>query len=787
MKQICISLFAICWWGAAMAQYSKPYEITYRADKKSYLICNRGDGSVIEIDSTFRTRKVVTGLSDPRDLRYAKFGANEGLVVLDENKLKLYDASYASVIEINIGVATEAESMDFDASNQGYFYITDVKGGKVIEGKVGPPPFYLPTFKVLVDTGLSRPSGIFIDSKNRMLVVSDDTGAVIHEVNKSTGAHKVVMQTGLDSLKRIVEDKEGNFFVTNWGDSYQYRIDPSMKNKVRLSGFNKPCGMYLNAAQDWLLSCCMNCNKLEIQKLHWFEPVGDQAACSGDSLKVNVSPQYRGVGTFYSNNRFVIELSGEGGDFTKSMDLGYAEEDKNPSEIFIHLPKMNYDTGLRYRIRSTNPKHFSREGKFKAWNTPIARIYGTDSVDLCENSSLQLGGAASSNATYRWEPGKMLSDSIISNPVFEASQSGKFKIYLSTIDTITACGDRDSLHLNVNENIQLGSLKRLIRACRGDSVEIGLTASPYDFKWDPQQGLSADSVSGPVWDAQTDTTYSISLTDPRSGCSGLDSVRVIVDELPDLQGIMDSFLSCEKDSVELKTGIDSTYEVTWTPGIFLNDPTSQEPTYYAQGVRTDLLEITAENQATCTNKATVTIRVLPLPDLPDIKATRMSMNILKMSLGNTELDSVQVWAGETESGVMKYLQMLRVKDSTVNVDSALQYFSIRAESENGCLSFGDTLHAPYVPTGSIVELYRQLEIRPQPSTGTLWITIAGDTRIDQVKISDLSGKLVSTTTQLSQSDFGYELDLRELPDGVYILEADYNQGLTARKKIILSR
>lgn len=787
MKQLTISLLAMICWSAAMAQYSKPYEITYRADKKSYLICNRGDGSVIEIDSTFSSKKVVTGLTDPRDLRYAKIGANEGLVILDENKLKLFDASYASVVDINIGVATEAESMDFDISNPDYFYITDVKGGKVIEGKVGPPPFYLPTFRVLVDTGLIRPSGIFIDSKNRMLVVSDDTGAVIREVNKSTGAHKVLMNSGLDSLKRIVEDKEGNYFVTNCGDSYQYRIDHSMKNKVKLSGFNKPCGMYLNAPMDWLMTCCMNCNKLEIQKLHWFEPVGNLAACTGDSLKVNISPQYRGVGTFYSNNRFVIELSGKGGDFSKAIDLGYTEDDENPSDIYIHLPKRNFDTGLEYRIRSTNPRHYSTARSFNAWNTPLATIYGADSVDLCENSTLQLGGSGAANATYMWEPGHLVSDSNASDPVFEADNSGKFKIYLSTVDSITACADRDSLYLNVNENIELGSLKRVLRACRGDSTEIGLSASPYKFKWSPMLGLTSDSVSGPIWDAQVDTLYRISLTDPRSGCSGADSVRVMVDEHPDLSTLKDSFSTCTGDSVVLQTGIDTSYEVTWTPGILLSDSRSSEPTYYGQGRGEDVLELTAENKALCQSKTTVSIMVIPLPELPDAEATRVSMRELRLRLGSTDQDSVQVWAGSTALGDMEYLQMLSVTDSMVSVDSAMQYFAIRAESENGCQSYGDTLHAPYVPTGSIHELYRLLEIQPQPSRGLLWINLTGNVGIDHVLISDLTGRRTMAFAELESTDGTYQLDLRTLPDGVYILEASYGHGLTARKKIILSK
>ena len=85
------------------AQYNRPYRVAYNPDKKSYLITNRGDGKVLELDSNYKLNTVATGLKDPRDLVVGKVGSNKGLLVIDDNTIVVYDATgYNKIISFNI-------------------------------------------------------------------------------------------------------------------------------------------------------------------------------------------------------------------------------------------------------------------------------------------------------------------------------------------------------------------------------------------------------------------------------------------------------------------------------------------------------------------------------------------------------------------------------------------------------------------------------------------------------------------------------------------------------------
>ena len=148
------------------AQYSRPYRVAYNAEKKSYLVTNRGDGKVLVLDSNYKLSTVITGLVDPKDLVVGNVGGNKGLLVIDDNKIVVYDASgYNKIISFNIAKLSwsEYEDIEMDPRDPRYFYLSDVGAGRIIKGKVGPPPFYTPTYTTLVSTGLNRPKGLLFN------------------------------------------------------------------------------------------------------------------------------------------------------------------------------------------------------------------------------------------------------------------------------------------------------------------------------------------------------------------------------------------------------------------------------------------------------------------------------------------------------------------------------------------------------------------------------------------------------------------------------------------------
>ncbi len=105
--------------------------------------------------------------------------------------------------------------------------------------------------------------------------------------------------------------------------------------------------------------------------------------------------------------------------------------------------------------------------------------------------------------------------------------------------------------------------------CRDDSIKIGKEAEggvpPFQYKWVPSSGLSADNVADPDASPQTETTYYVEATDA-NGCVAADTINIKVLEgtKPSIQINGDtSFCPC--GNVELAA--DSGYvEYLWSNG-----------------------------------------------------------------------------------------------------------------------------------------------------------------------------------------------------------------------------
>jgi len=136
---------------------------------------------------------------------------------------------------------------------------------------------------------------------------------------------------------------------------------------------------------------------------------------------------------------------------------------------------------------------------------------------------------------------------------------------------------------------------------------------------------------------------------------------------------------------------------------------------------------------------------------------------------------------------MVFLKRITPLDSSVLVDSAQKYFSIRASSDKGCMAYGDTVYAPYIPTGSIKDLEQRIFVSPQPTSGVLMVRLSGSTKVNSFLLYDIRGVLVQCGEIRDMGKQGYMLSMNHLTDGVYLLEAQYGRGLSARKKVVLTR
>ena len=768
----------------AFAQYDKPYRITYQDANKSLLILNRGNGTVIEMDSNYKTKTVITGLKDPRDIQFASFGTNQGILIIDDNQLKIFDpSSYSSFVNFSISKSIDAESVAFDLKNPGKFYVADLAGSKIIEGTVGPAPFYVPTFKVLADTGIHRPRGMFFDSNSKLLLVSDTLNSPIQEINLTNGSSKILMQTGLDSCHSLTQDLEGNFYLTNWDDSYIYRIDPSFKTKKRIVAFNNPSGMYFHADLDLLITCCTNCNKIEFQKLHWFEPLSDLRSCEGDSIQMSLSPQFNGIGTFLSGNRFIVQMSDSAGSFLNWTNLGYAEADTNPSKIALFLPSKSSFSSIpgkhKYRIRSTKPAHFSQEKSITPFKTPRALAYGEDSIGLCIDSKLQLGSTGEKGVSYTWVPSSNLNDTQISNPVFVSKRSGNYSYKFKAASSM-GCADSSSVHIQVNADIRLTNFERKYEACLGDTVKIGLNSSPYKFKWSPKVDIDNDSIPNPTWVAKKDVKYRIQLIDLQTGCSGKDSVELKVSPLPDIDYIQTQYETCAGDSINIGSDRKRHPDFLWVPFSSLGGPNPQNPIFSSRNWGEFRYQVTVKDSNSCEESKYVFVSNRKRPSIPAFSVIRPAPDTIEINvMPLNELDSVQLLVSTERNGPYSSYRYVSAGEKRLVVDPIWKYFLLYGQDSFQCDASGDTVMSLF--TGSIKQSENLgLYIYPNPSKGLIHVQKSSESEIRGVYIHDLMGR----SWPLKYSNLNGDtltINLRSFKEGIYFIEIQSDFGRFRQK------
>jgi len=143
--------------------------------------------------------------------------------------------------------------------------------------------------------------------------------------------------------------------------------------------------------------------------------------------------------------------------------------------------------------------------------------------------------------------------------------------------------------------------------CPGSTSEITVTVTPsdpnYQYQWDPMNAgtLTCDDCLTPTAAPTQTTLYQISVKD--LPCPAGTSVAVFVEQLPLLQ-LADNPVICASGSVVLNNSNQLDVNYTWTPGTFLNDPTSANPV--ATPTQTITYQVVAQGP-NCTSEGEVTV------------------------------------------------------------------------------------------------------------------------------------------------------------------------------------
>jgi gliding motility-associated-like protein len=225
----------------------------------------------------------------------------------------------------------------------------------------------------------------------------------------------------------------------------------------------------------------------------------------------------------------------------------------------------------------------------------------------CNGNSVQIGTPAIPGNTYSWSPAAGLSSTTVAQPM--ANPSATTSYTLTVTNTATGCTNSDVVVVTVGPTVvaNAGSDQT---SCNGDSVQIGSTAvAGNTYSWSPAIGLSSSAVAQPMAHPLVTTTYTLTVTNTATGCTGSDAVVVTVGAIVIANAGPDQ-TSCNGDSVQIGTPAIPGNTYSWSPATGLSSTTVAQPTAHPSATTSYTLTVT--NTATgCTNSDVVVVTVGP--------------------------------------------------------------------------------------------------------------------------------------------------------------------------------
>lgn len=194
-----------------------------------------------------------------------------------------------------------------------------------------------------------------------------------------------------------------------------------------------------------------------------------------------------------------------------------------------------------------------------------------------------IGVAPIAGVTYAWTPTTGLSSSTISNPTANPSVTTTYT--LTATNTASGCTATDQVVVtvvtglpvaNAGTDLSITCIANPTGAAIGMNAVVGIT-----YSWSPSTGLSSATVSNPFAAPSNTTTYTLTATNPTTGCVATDDIIVTVNNtLPVAAAGADFTKTCVDNTSGLAIGMTAVVGInySWTPSLGLSSTTTANPT-----------------------------------------------------------------------------------------------------------------------------------------------------------------------------------------------------------------
>lgn len=239
-----ISLLAIFTGTLSFAQFSSPESVEFDPMNNRYIVSSTNNGNLLSLVPGQAPTLFTADVTSP----YGLAEYNGVMYVCDDGFVKGYSLNTAQpVFSIDLS-GTFLNGICSDGI--GHLFVTDFSAKKIHRVNLADTTFST----VVANTG-STPNGILFDENHaRLIFCTWGSSAKLVEVDTVSFALTPKITTTLSNFDGVVQDRCGNFLVSEWGSDKIYKIDSTFGTPVPVfsAGISNPADIYFNPLNDTL-------------------------------------------------------------------------------------------------------------------------------------------------------------------------------------------------------------------------------------------------------------------------------------------------------------------------------------------------------------------------------------------------------------------------------------------------------------------------------------------------------------------------------------------------------
>jgi gliding motility-associated-like protein len=226
-----------------------------------------------------------------------------------------------------------------------------------------------------------------------------------------------------------------------------------------------------------------------------------------------------------------------------------------------HNPIATLNASVTYTVTVTDPVSGCRvEKEIRVNVTDLGDLEAIPSeTTLCQRDFVLLTARGAQGATIRWLDAN--GQVIFNGRNLSVTPGLGLNLYIVEA-TLGTCTKRDTARIRLND-FKPGDLKSPQSICVGSSVELNPNGNPtYTYTWSPTTGLDLSKPYNPLASPTTTTTYTVTVTDPATGCSATKRIVVNVTQPVTVIALPDTSL-CEPGRLTLRATTSRPTPITW--------------------------------------------------------------------------------------------------------------------------------------------------------------------------------------------------------------------------------